>query len=83
MQHNLSLIFVSINNYFIEGFLMKPRRDDKLLSGLYLTKSLMYFILHVAIILQNDIKHDLLVMSHCEKWQILFRPEIISQQNIH
>lgn len=30
----------------------------------------MYFILHSAISLYSNIKHDFLVTSHCEKWQL-------------
>jgi len=61
---------------------MKPRHDDRLLSELYLKNSLMYFILRIASTLSFNIKDDLLLMSHCEKWQTSFWPDISSQQNI-
>lgn len=46
---------------------MKPMHDERLLSGLYLPNSLMYFILHITTSLYNNIKRDLLLTSHREQ----------------
>lgn len=40
---------------------MKPRHDGRLSSGL--PNSLMYFLVPIASTLENNIKHDLLLMS--------------------